>query len=198
MEINYYLNNISDNEAALILNSNYNKKILIPSGNIKEYLLSVSNINKVNQVLKMLSINPNVLSKTEDELTELEKTLIKIGWQLLQYKYLVLYYSDTLLNKKEKTFLKKLINKLCHEYHIKVLIFTNDIKFCFNLVDKIIIVNNREISKIIPADYYNEEIFKYIDIPDIVTFVKSSQKIGKKLDNYIDISELLKGIYRLW
>ena len=67
-----------------------------------------------------------------------------------------------------------------------------------DFVDKVIILENKEIAKTLTnKDFYNEDIFKYTDMPPIISFVKRCQKLGKKLDNYIDVSELLKGLYRL-
>lgn len=195
MEINYFLNNIKDNEIALVLNSNYNKKNTINTENIRDYLLAVSNENKVFKVLKMLGLDKSILNKKRNEINNLEESLLIIAWQLLQHKYLVLYYLDTLLNYKEKLYLKHIINKIAHEYNIKTLVFTNDIKFCFNMVDKILIINNKQIDRILSNDFYNLDIYNYIDIPDIISFVSSNK--NKKLENYIDVSELLKGIYRL-
>ena len=198
MEMNYYLNNIEDKEIVLILNSSYNKQINIVSNDtIKENLLQIASEYRIIKVFNMLGIDKKILSLSIRDVSNLERVLIKIAYQLLKNKYLVLNYLDVTLNNKEKIYLKRLITKLAHEYNIKTIIYTNDIEFCFKLVDKIFITDNKEIKEILPNDFYNLKIYKYIDMPDIVSFVNKAQKNGKKLDNYIEVSELLKGIYRL-
>ncbi len=103
MEINKYLMNLSNTDIALVLNSNYNKKIQISKGKIKDYLYSVSNASRVSKVLKMLGLEETVLSKANSELTYFEEALVVIAWQLLQNNYLIIYYLDTLLNFKENS-----------------------------------------------------------------------------------------------
>lgn len=196
MEINYYYNNIKDNEVALVLNSKYNKRYVINGESVRDYLLSVSNDRKVSKVLKMLGLDSSILNKRKNEIDNLEESLLIIAWQLLQNKYLVIYYLDSLLNYKEKIYLKRIISKIAHEYNIKTLVFTNDIKFCFNMIDKILIINDKQITAVLSNDFYNLKIYDYMDMPDIISFVSSNK--SKKLENYTDISELLKGIYRLW
>ena len=195
MEINYYYNNIKDNEVALVLNSKYNKRYVINGESVRDYLLSVSNDRKVSKVLKMLGLDSSILNKRKNEIDNLEESLLIIAWQLLQNKYLVIYYLDSLLNYKEKIYLKRIISKIAHEYNIKTLVFTNDIKFCFNMIDKILIINDKQITAVLSNDFYNLKIYDYMDMPDIISFVSSNK--SKKLENYTDISELLKGIYRL-
>ena len=197
MEMNYYLNNINDGEIVLILNSSYNKQINISKESIKSNLLQMASEYRIVKVFNMLGIDKKVLSLSIKDVSNLEKTLVKIAYQLLKNKYLILNYLDVTLNNKEKTYLKRLLNKLSHEYKIKTIIFTNDMEFCFKLVDKVFVTKDKEIKAIYFKDFYNLELYNYIDMPNIIEFVLRSQKKGKKLDNYIEVSELLKGIYRL-
>ena len=36
----------------------------------------------------------------------------------------------------------------------------------------------------------------YIDIPDIVNFINLARNKGAKIDNYYELNELIKGVYR--
>ena len=198
MELEYYFTNVDDGEAILILGSRYNKNLLITGNNIKEYLYKVATERRVNKVLKMIGLDEDVLSKTPEQISNLDNALIHVAYQLLIGKDLVINYLDVLLNHKEEIYLKRLLSKLVHQYKLRLLLFTNNIEFCFGLIDRIFIVNNREIVKYLNNDFYNMEIYKYVDMPDIISFVKLLQSKGKKIDNYLDMSELLKGIYRLW
>ncbi len=197
MELNYYFNNIGYGEAGLILGAEYNKSIEIKGDSVKQFLLQVATDNRVTKIVKMLGIDQSVLGSKPDDVSNLDTVLIKIGYQLLQGKELVLNYLDVMLNHKEEIYLKRLLIKLVHQYGIKLAVFTNKISFCFNLIDHIIIVQNKEIKKVLTNDFYNLEIYNYIDMPDIVNFVIRAKSKGKKLENYLEISELIKGIYRL-
>jgi hypothetical protein len=197
MEIGYYLNNIEYGEAALILGSRYNQKIKIKGDNIKEFLLQVATINKVNKVIKMLAIDEDTLDKHPRDISNLESTLIVLAYQLLKGKELVVNYLDVLLNYKEEIYLKRVLAKLAHNYDVKIAVFTNNIKFCFELIDKILIVKDKEIVSYLGNDFYNLEIYKYIDMPDIIDFIIRTNNRGIKLDKYLDLDELIKGIYRI-
>ena len=197
MEIGYYLNNIEYGEAALLLGSRYNKKIDINGDTIKEFLLQVATETKVAKVIKMLALDDSVLNKKPKDITNLENTLIILAYQLLKGKELVVNYLDVLLNYKEEVYLKRVLVKLAHQYNVKIAIFTNNIKFCFGLVDKILIVKDREIIRYLDNDFYDLEIYKYIDMPDIIDFVIRTNNSGKKMDRYLELDELIKGIYRL-
>ena len=198
MELNYYLNNIDYGEAVLILGSKYNKITKIKGDTIKGFLLQVATERRVSKVIKMVGIDESVLNKRPDEISNLDETLVIIAYQLLQSKDLVINYLDVLLNHKEEIYLKRLLSKLVHQYNIKLAIFTNNMSFCFDLVDRIIIVKDKEIIKYLSNDFYNLELYDYIDMPEIIRFVKDLQSKGIKIDNYLDIRELIKGIYRLW
>ena len=197
MELNYYLNNINFGEAVLILGSNYNKNIKIKGDNVKQFLLQVATTSRVTKVIKMLGIDSELLDKVPNEVSNLEFVLINIAYQLLQGKELVINYMDIILNHKEEIFIKRLLIKLVKQYKIKLAIFTNNICFCFNLIDRVMIVKNKEIVNYLPPDYYNLELYNYIDMPDIINFVIRAQQRGKKLSNYLELSELIKGVYRL-
>ena len=198
MEINYYLNLASFGEITTFLNANYNKENKLPKATLKECLLALASQEKILKVFKMLGIEEQVLEKHVIELVSLEEKLIILATQLLKGKEVILNYFEKGLNEKERIYLKRILRKLAHEYKVKILVFTNNLEFTLDFVDKIIILENKEVAKILTnKDFYNENIFKYIDMPPIISFVKKCQKLGKKLDNYTDVSELLKGLYRL-
>ena len=197
MEIGYYLNNIEYGEAVLLLGSRYNGKIEIKGDNVKEFLLQVATTQKVEKVVKMLAIEKETLSKKPINLSNLENTLVILAYQLLKGKELVVNYLDVLLNYKEEVYLKRVLAKLAHNYNVKIAIFTNNIKFCFGLIDKILIVKDKEIVSYLDNDFYNLEIYKYIDMPEIIDFIIRTNNSGIKLDKYLDLDELIKGIYRI-
>lgn len=198
MAINYYLNLVSEGEITTILNTNYNKESILPNGLIKEILLSISSQSKVFKVFQMLGIDNNVLEKQVSDLLPLESKLVYLAMQLLKGKELILSFFEKGLNEKERIYVKRILKKLAHDYKVKILVISNDLEYMLDLVDKIIILENSEIVKTLTKkDFYNENIYKYIDMPDIIAFVKRCQNKGKKIDNYIEISELLKGLYRL-
>ena len=197
MEIGYYLNNIEYGEAVLLLGSRYNGKIEIKGDNVKEFLLQVATTQKIEKVVKMLAIEKETLSKKPINLSNLENTLVILAYQLLKGKELVVNYLDVLLNYKEEIYLKRVLAKLAHSYNVKIAIFTNNIKFCFGLIDKILIVKDKEIVSYLDNDFYNLEIYKYIDMPEIIDFIIRTNNSGIKLDKYLDLDELIKGIYRI-
>lgn len=198
MGLNYYLNIAQYGEITLFLNAKYNIETKLESSLIKNQLLAISSKTKIEKVFKMLGIDQVVLEKNDDNITFLEEKLLMISKQLLVGKELTLNYLEKGLNEKERIYLKRIIKKLAHDYNLKVIIFTNDLEFLLDLIDKVIIIEGNNIkSTISNKDIYNQIIYQYIDMPDIIAFVKKCQNLGKRLDNYIDVSEVLKGLYRL-
>ena len=45
-------------------------------------------------------------------------------------------------------------------------------------------------------DFYDNKLYEYVKMPKIIEFVKYVNSNEKKLDNHLDIHELIKDIYR--
>ena len=71
------------------------------------------------------------------------------------------------------------------------------INLYLNIINNVIIFKDGKI--VFTGDnknLYDDTLYKYIDEPEIIKFIKNANSKGHKLDNYVDIKELIKAIYR--
>ena len=83
------------------------------------------------------------------------------------------------------------------KYNKTVIFITNKLDNIMDCIDFILIVENKKvIMEINSKDIYFDKIYEYTETPDIIDFVKMARKKYKKLDDFTDVKELIKGIYR--
>ena len=129
-------------------------------------------------------------------LNELKKCSLVVSLYL-NAKIFILDYFEKQMSSKDIEYLKKLVYKLSSMYNKNVIICSNKIDLFLNIIKNIVIfkegsiVFNKSIKEV-----YNNDLYKYIDEPNIISFIKYLDTKKHKFDQYIDIKELLKAIYR--
>jgi len=179
----------------------FNTKNLLEEMNdiYKRYGLNYENLTKKMQdALKMVGLSNDYLTKpfTVFSTTELKKGLLAC---VLFYnpKILILDYFEKGFNYKEINYIKKILLKLKSKYQKNIIIVSNDIEKFMDILDTFVIFNKGNI--VVSGsnkDLYNEQIYKYIKCPKIIKFIKLVKEKNINLENYTDINELIKGIYR--
>ena len=136
-------------------------------------------------------------SKDISSLKMVELKRISLAKALIENKdYIILDYFEKELNHTEREYFKRLWKKLSNEYNKTIVIFTNDIRVIWDIVEELIIVDKYQVINTIPKSNYDlfidnlnkPEIFKLIDL------IKTK---GIPIENYQDPKELLKAIYRI-
>ena len=162
-------------------------------GTVKEYFNSSKDISS----LKMVLLKEDILNKHSNELSIGELKKVSLAKALIDNKaYLVLNYFEKELNSKERAYFKRLWQRLANNYNKVVVIFTNDLTSIWDIAKELIIVDKYEIINAITKEDY----FKFIDNmnkPEIVKFTELMRELGLEIENYKDVKELLKAIYRL-
>lgn len=162
-------------------------------GTVKEYLNSSKDISS----LKMVLLKEDILNKHSNELSIGELKKVSLAKAVIDNKaYLVLNYFEKELNSKERAYFKRLWQRLANNYNKVVVIFTNDLTSIWDIAKELIIVDKYEIINAITKEDY----FKFIDNmnkPEIVKFTELMRELGLEIENYKDVKELLKAIYRL-
>lgn len=162
-------------------------------GTVKEYLNSSKDISS----LKMVLLKEDILNKHSNELSIGELKKVSLAKALIDNKaYLVLNYFEKELNSKERAYFKRLWQRLANNYNKVVVIFTNDLTSIWDIAKELIIVDKYEVINAITKEDY----FKFIDNmnkPEIVKFTELMRELGLEIENYKDVKELLKAIYRL-
>ena len=170
------------------------KKEVYVLENINKY----TNTKKILEALKMVNLSDDYLLKKSNDLSNCEYNKLKLASDLINNeKVILLDYFDKGLCYKEKEYFKRLFKKLSKNYGINFYIKTNDFSFCIDLVDEYLIFNKNKIVKsILKKDIYKEEAYKYYDKHSLIDFVIGSRKYNHLKDDYTDIKDVLKAIYR--
>jgi len=147
-----------------------------------------------NKALVMVGLDDKILDKKIKELSFSEKFKLDLATKLDKDIIIIGNLSKSLIYK-EQDYIKKLLIKLSNNYNKKIVVIDEDISVFFNLTKKIYVMKNKEV--IYDTDnYFDDNLYKYCKMPKIVEFIKYVNKSNKRVDENIEIYELLKDIYR--
>jgi len=202
MEIARILENKSDSKVYGLMGNinltsyNYNYSIINDykfKGTVKGYLNSAKDI----KALKIVMLNEEYLLKTANDLTENEIKIVNLAKALIDNKEnLILDFFEKGLNYREKENYKRLFKKIAKNYNKKILIFTNDIEFIWDITDEIMIIDIKDvINTVKKRDYF--KIIEFIDKPEISRFIELTRAKNIKIEDYKNTMDLLKAIYRI-
>lgn len=168
--------------------SNYKSNIKI-DGKVKDL-----NIYNIDKALKIVGLEESIKDMNLEDLTLSELWKVELA-KKLNDKIIIVGNLSKCLNYKDLEYIKKLLLKLNSSYNKKIIIIDNNVKVFFNLVNEIIVIKNHQIV-FKTKDFYDEELYKYTKMPKIIEFIKYVNKNKKRLNNTLDIYELIKDIYR--
>ena len=169
-----------------------NNNINIP--NYGEKLVREIITKKVSKSLRMIKLDESILDKKFNELSSRNKSKVILASRLLD-KVIVLDGFTKGLIKQDIEYFKKLFKKIS-EYDRKIVIVDNNTEMFIDLVDNIYVINN-DVMVYHTTDIYDAQLELYSDIPKIVKFTIQSSKLGVRIQQYKELDELLKAIYRI-
>ncbi len=182
------LKDVLDKYGIIGVIGNYQNKIVY-SGKVKD--LPIKDISKA---LKMVLLDDTYLDKNINELTISEYFKIELMSKLEDNLIIIGNLSNT-LTYKDKEYIKKLLIKLNKDYNKKIVIIDKDLKSFFNCAKYICIKNKNNIIYG-TNNFFDKELEKYINTPKIIDFINYINRNNKKLNETLDIYELIKDIYR--
>lgn len=163
------------------------------SESVGEYLDSPKALN----ALKLVMLDSSILAKKGIELSNAEIKAITLAKALIDNKeIIVLEYFEKELNDKEKENYKRFFKKLVNDTNKTILIYTNDLTFLWDIADRVFYVDNEQVIN----TYEKKDYFKLgeiVDTPIISSFITKIRNKGIKIEDYKDIKDLLKAIYRI-
>lgn len=149
--------------------------------------------DRILEIFSELEISYSLLKRKIKTLSKCQFKLILLVYVVLNKKnIIVLDYFDKGLSFKYK---KRIINFLKTKYSGSIVVISNDLVFLDLLCNNLIVFEN---GKIVFDDEL-KKIYKSrvnIEYPEIVKFIRLSNKSNAKLSYTVDNKELLKDIYR--
>ena len=80
------------------------------------------------------------------------------------------------------------------KYEKRIILFSKDINFLSTMCDTFVIYDKKIIYQ--TNNIFDDRLYNYIDMPNIVKFIKLANKKGALLSETVELSELIKDIYR--
>lgn len=175
-----------------------NDKIIGVIGNYQSTLQSCFikdlNIKNISKALIMVGLDDTFINKRFEELTLSEQFKIDLATKLNKDIIIIGNLSKNLIYK-DIEYIKKLLLKLCNEYHKKIIVIDEDVNIFFNLVKHIYVLKDKKIVYD-TNDFFDDNLYKYVKMPKIIDFIKYVNKDEIRINNNLEIYELIKDIFR--
>lgn len=149
---------------------------------------------KKEDALKMVGLDASILDKSFNELSSRDKNKVILASKL-HNKEIILYDFSKGMLKKDLDFFKRLFKRIA-SYNKKIILYSHDAHLFLNCVDKIYVINNNNIVYE-TTSLFDPTIYIDMDAPEIVKFIYMCEDLGIRLDEYTDINDLIKAIYRI-
>lgn len=185
----------------------YTKEYLFKHDTVKEEIKSImkqfnfktNNISKhISDSLSIVLLNDSYLERNPNNLSYTEKKKLLLA-MVLSYNPEVIIMDQFFkgMIARDIKYFKNLFIKLKNKYNKTIIFISNSIEDMFNLIDEVYVISSGELKVLLDKnEFYNDEVYKYNDMPKIIEFTKYAQEEGHNILNYTDNKELLKELYR--
>lgn len=149
---------------------------------------------KKEEALKMVKFDIEKENILFENLSSRDKNKIILAKKLHEKEIKLVNFSKGML-KKDMEYFQKLFKKITN-YGRRIILIDKNSEIFLNCVDHIYVL---EEDKIIyeTKTIFDNNLKRYIDLPKIVEFINKSEEQGIRLDQYTELDELLKAIYRI-
>ncbi len=107
---------------------------------------------------------------------------------------IVLYDFSKGLNAKELRYFNLFFKKITKSYKKKIIIVSRDVNYLSSICDTIAVYKKGVV--VIADDWFDYRLYNYMDMPNIIKFIRLSNRHKAGLKNTTDLNELIKDIYR--
>ena len=166
---------------------------------MSNYGYKTKNITKhISDSLMIVGLDDSYLSRDPNTLSYVEKKKVNLALAMsYNPEVLVIESFDKGLTYREREYFRKLFLKLKNEYNKTVILVNSELPFMFDVVDKLFVINRGKLVFSGDKDiFYEDKLYKYVEMPKIVEFIKYANLSGHNILEYTDIKELIKGLYR--
>ncbi|MGM9834626.1 MAG: ATP-binding cassette domain-containing protein [Bacilli bacterium] len=158
---------------------------------------NIENVDKLTSwMFKIVGLSSDILDRNPNSLSATEKNKLSLALALSYNPDVLVFDNFELgLTYKERENFKRLLRVLKIKYNKTIILISNNVDFMKNIVDKYIVINNGYLVNC-SESCYNDDMYDYTDMPFLINFIKYLRSEGHNIDEYVDIKELIKGIYR--
>lgn len=166
---------------------------------MKNYGYKASNVTKhIVDSLKIVGLTEDYLDREISTLSYIEKKKVMLACVICYNPSVIIIENfEKGLIFREREYFKKLFLKLKNKFNKTIILLGTDLTFWFELVDKVYVINK---GKLVLSGgneiYYDNKLYRYIELPKIIEFTKYVQDCGYNILEYTDIKELIKELYR--
>ncbi len=155
-------------------------------------------IKHITDSLTIVGLDDSYLVRDPNTLSYVEKKKVNFALAMsYNPEVLVIESFDKGLTFREREYFRKLFIKLKNKYKKTIILVNSELPFMFDIVDKLYVINRGKL--VINGDkdiFYSDKLYKYVELPKIVEFIKYANYQGHDIEEYTDIKELIKGLYR--
>lgn len=165
-----------------------------------KYKLEKINLRAID-ALKMVGLDESYFDRNPLELNLTEAKKVSLASILVYNPKIIVLDEPTIgLNYKEKKELGRLLTMLRDKYHKIIIILSKDSNFLYPLIDYVYLMDKaRIITEGDRSIFHEVNLLESLglEIPKIVEFINIAKKEKNiKLQDYKDIKDLIKGVYR--
>ena len=152
--------------------------------------------HKIEQALQLVKLKPSLYSVAMSSLTKVETKKVELALALLWQARVIVceHFFDELLYGEQEYF-KRFFRNLLYKKNIKIILIESNMNFVCETVKGFYLFTKNGKSKYID-DFFDDEIYKYVDMPFTVELIKYFESCGHKVDHDVTFNEALKAIYR--
>lgn len=166
---------------------------------MKNFGYKTKNVTKhIVDSLRLVGFDETYLTRDPKTLSFTEQKKLQLA-SIMSYnpEVIVLENFERGLISREREYFRKLFLKLKNKFNKTIILIGTDLTFMFDIVDKVHVINN---GKLVLSDdkdiFYNDKLYKYVEMPQIVSFTKYAKDEGHNILEYTDLKELIKELYR--
>ena len=150
---------------------------------------------RIYDILAFLDLDKSILNYKIKDISKVTFKYVLLTYILLNNIDIIIFdHIEVGMSYKEIRHIKQIIKEL-QKSNFKIIVVTKDITFMDNLVEELIVINNKEeVYRGNTKDVFNEPIS--IMEPNIIKFINMANRKGADLNITLDNKELLKDIYR--
>ncbi len=180
----------------------FNKTVLKEiSFGMKHFKYKTEKIDtRVNDSLKLVGLDLSYLNRNPMELSLIEAKKVALACVLIYNpKVIILDEYTNGLSASDKEELARLLKLLKNKYKKIIILLSKDTSFVYSITDYVYLMHlTRIISEgkkiILESDNRLKDIG--LEPPKIVSFVNACNKKGHEINQYTNILDLIKGVYR--